>query len=97
MNKLTRERVLKILAEVVTDTDVTTLAPDINLRDQTDFDSMDTLRFAIGLKKEFGFDIPDVDFPHLASIARCLAYLERLMPPSPPASQGDQPCASASS
>jgi len=71
------QRVLKVLAGVVTDTDVGTLVPDINLRDQTDFDSMDTLRFAIGLKQEFGIDIPDADFPQLASIGKCLAYLQR--------------------
>jgi acyl carrier protein len=97
MNTGMQDRVLKVLAEVVTDTDVAALAPDINLRDQTDFDSMDTLRFAIGLKKEFGVDTPDVDFPHLASIGKCLAYLERITATQPTSSQGDPSCASANS
>lgn len=81
MNTGIAPRVLKVLAGVVTDTDVATLAPDINLRDQTDFDSMDTLRFAIGLKQEFGIDVPDADFPQLASIGKCLAYLQRVISP----------------
>ncbi len=77
MNTDLPQRVLKVLASVITDTDVAALATDINLRDQTDFDSMDTLRFAIGLKQEFGIDIPDADFPQLSSIGKCLAYLQR--------------------
>jgi acyl carrier protein len=81
VNTAIAQRVLKVLAGVITDMDVASLAPDINLRDQTDFDSMDTLRFAIGLKQEFGIDIPDADFPQLASIGKCIAYLQRALTP----------------
>jgi acyl carrier protein len=97
MNTGMHERVLKVLAGVVTDTDVAALAPGTNLRDQTDFDSMDTLRFAIGLKQEFGVDIPDADFPQLASIGKCLAYLEQITAKKTSNHDGDQSCASANS
>jgi acyl carrier protein len=75
------ERVLKVLADVAPDIDQQTLALDINLRDQTDFDSMDTLNFAIGLKREFGVDIADTDFKRLASIDSSLQYLQAQLQP----------------
>ncbi len=40
---------------------------------------MDTLHFAIALKKELGIDVPDADFRELASVDRCVQYLQRRM------------------
>jgi acyl carrier protein len=37
---------------------------------------MDTLNFAVGLKREFGIDVPDTDFRELASVDRCVNYLQ---------------------
>jgi acyl carrier protein len=71
------ERVLKVLVSVAPDVDPAAVAIDVNLRDQFDFDSMDTLHFAVGLKRDLGVDIPDADFRELASIGRCIKYLER--------------------
>jgi acyl carrier protein len=66
-----------VLVGVAPDVDPAAVAIDVNLRDQFDFDSMDTLHFAVGLKRELGVDIPDTDFRELASIGRCLKYLEK--------------------
>jgi acyl carrier protein len=71
------ERVLKVLAEVAPDIDPQQVIMDVNLRDQFDFDSMDVLHFAIGLKRELGVDVPDADFRELASVGRCVHYLQR--------------------
>jgi acyl carrier protein len=71
-----QDRVLKVLTEVAPDIDPSTLQLDMDLRDQLDFDSMDTLSLAIGLKRELGVDIPDRDFKRLANIKDCLAYLQ---------------------
>ncbi|HEY4646770.1 MAG TPA: acyl carrier protein [Steroidobacteraceae bacterium] len=71
------DRVLKVLVSVAPDVDPRAVAIDANLRDQFDFDSMDTLHFAVGLKRELGVDIPDADFRELASIARCVRYLQQ--------------------
>lgn len=80
------ERVLKILLEVAPDIDPATLVASASLRDQFDFDSMDTLQLAIGLKREFGIDVPDRDFRELATLERCVKYLEpRLAAARPPA------------
>jgi acyl carrier protein len=70
-----RDTVVRVLTEVAPDVDTATLQDNALLRDQFEFDSMDVLNFAIGLKRELGVDIPDADFRALASIDRCLAYL----------------------
>jgi acyl carrier protein len=80
MSASLQERILKVLTAVAPDIDPQQLVPDTNLRDQVDFDSMDTLNFAVGLKREFGIDVPDADFRELASIASCMKYLQARLP-----------------
>jgi acyl carrier protein len=70
-----RDTVVRVLTEVAPDVDTATLQDNVLLRDQFEFDSMDVLNFAIGLKRNLGVDIPDADFRALSSIDRCLAYL----------------------
>ena len=65
-----------MLAGVAPDIDTAQLDPEIALRDQIDFDSMDLLNFATGLKREFGIDVPDADLRSIASIASCARYLQ---------------------
>jgi acyl carrier protein len=69
------DRVLKVLLAVAPDIDAQAIVPEASLRDQFDFDSMDTLQFAIALKREFGVDVPDSDFRELATLDRCVKYL----------------------
>ena len=83
MSASLQERILKVLTGVAPDIDPQQLAVDVNLRDQVDFDSMDTLNFAVGLKREFGIDVPDADFRELASIAGCMKYLQARLPAAP--------------
>lgn len=49
--------------------------PAKDLRDQIDIDSVDFLRFVIGLHKELGVDIPDADVGKLNTLNGCIAYL----------------------
>ncbi|MFI4868270.1 MAG: acyl carrier protein [Steroidobacterales bacterium] len=79
MNESLKERVIRVLIGVAPDIDPAQLVPGLALRDQVDFDSMDTLHFAIALKKELGIDVPDADFRELASVDRCVQYLQRRM------------------
>ena len=51
------------------------MIPGIAFRDQFDFDSMDTLNFAIALHREFGVEVPETDYANLASLDKCVAYL----------------------
>ncbi|HSN16905.1 MAG TPA: acyl carrier protein [Gammaproteobacteria bacterium] len=69
-----RTQVLAVLATVAPEMDAATLDPQVNFRDQMDFDSMDFMTFAIGLHKAFGVDIPETDYPKLFSLAGCIAY-----------------------
>ena len=68
-------RVLQLVTEIAPDVDPTTVLPGIDFRDQFDFDSMDTLNFAIALHRELGVDVPEADYSQLASLDKCLAYL----------------------
>ena len=38
-------------------------------------DSMDLLNFVIGLHKELAVDIPETDYPRLATLDGCVDYL----------------------
>lgn len=72
-----RDTVLRALGEAVPDADVGHLDPDRRLRGQLDyFDSIDFLNFVEGLHKAFNLDIPERDYPHLATLAGCVDYLQ---------------------
>jgi acyl carrier protein len=72
-------RILKLLTDVAPDIDPNSVEPNIDFREQFDFDSMDTLHFAIALNKEFGIEIPEQDYKQLRNLAACTAYVERAM------------------
>ena len=70
-----RVQVLRVLREIAPDASLERLDPDTAFRDQFEFDSMDFLDFALGLEKHLEIKIPEVDYPKLASLNGCLAYL----------------------
>jgi len=70
------KRVLELLTEIAPDVDPASVIPGVAFRDQFDFDSMDTLNFAIALNRELGADVPEADYSQLASLEKCVAYLE---------------------
>ena len=69
------KRILDLLTEIAPDVEAASVIPGIDFRDQFDFDSMDTLNFAIALHKELGVEVPEADYAQLASLDKCLAYL----------------------
>jgi acyl carrier protein len=70
-----RETVLRALAQVAPEADLSQIKPDLRIRDQLDIDSMDLLNFVIGLHKELKIDIPEADYPRLATLQGCIDYL----------------------
>jgi acyl carrier protein len=68
-------RVLQLVTEIAPDVNPATVLPGIDFRDQFDFDSMDTLNFAIALNRDLGVDVPESDYSQLASLDKCVAYL----------------------
>jgi acyl carrier protein len=72
-----RAVVLDALRQVAPEADPAILDPRIELREQLDVDSMDFLNFIIGLHEATGVDIPEVDYPELETLDRCVEYLMR--------------------
>jgi acyl carrier protein len=70
-----RATVLRALGEIAPEADLASLAPDIGLRDQLDLDSMDILNFVVGLHAALGVEIPESDYPKLATLDACVDYL----------------------
>lgn len=70
-----RECVLNIISDIAPDEDMGSVKDEVNLRDQLDLDSMDFLDIVMELRKRFGIEVPENDYPELASLASCVAYL----------------------
>jgi acyl carrier protein len=71
------QTVLRILGDIAPDVDPEGIDPQQPFRDQFDFDSMDTLNFAIALHKALGVDIPEADYPRIGSLNGCIEYLQQ--------------------
>ncbi|HEX9206945.1 MAG TPA: phosphopantetheine-binding protein, partial [Steroidobacteraceae bacterium] len=69
-----------LLTEIAPDVDPAGVIPGVNFRDQFDFDSMDTLNFAIALHRELGVDVPEAEYSRLASLDSCVEYLATKLP-----------------
>ena len=67
--------VLEIIEEIAPDEDVSAVKPDVRLRDQLDLDSMDFLDIVMELRKKHGIEVPEEDYPQLASLDSCAEYL----------------------
>jgi acyl carrier protein len=70
-----RATVLRVLGEVAPEADLTSLEPDVAFREQLDLDSMDILNFVVGLHAALGVEIPEADYPQLATLDACVGYL----------------------
>ena len=74
-----RTVLVDVLKRIAPELDAAALAADAPLRDQLDLDSMDFLNFVLALHARLGVDIPEADYPRLATLAGARAYLsERL-------------------
>ena len=67
--------VRRALASVAPESEDQTIDPETDFRDQMDLDSMDYLNFVIALQEATGIDIPERDYPQLASLNGCIDYL----------------------
>jgi acyl carrier protein len=67
--------VLDIIEEIAPDEDLSDVKPDVRLRDQLDLDSMDFLDIVMELRKRHGVEVPEADYPKLASLDSCGEYL----------------------
>ena len=70
-----RATVLRVLGEIAPEADPASLEPGVAFRDQLDLDSMDVLNFVVGLHEALGVEIPEADYPKLATLDGCVGYL----------------------
>lgn len=70
-----RQKVLDIIADIAMDDDVNGIDDSVALRDQLDLDSMDFLDIVMELKKRHKIEVPEADYPQLATMNSCVEYL----------------------
>jgi acyl carrier protein len=70
-----QEAILDILASIAPDEDLSKLDPQVPFRDQMELDSMDFLDIVMELRKRYRVQIPEEDYPALASMKSSVDYL----------------------
>ena len=70
-----KQIVIDIINEIAPDEDTSELKDAVNLREQMDLDSMDFLDIVMELRKQHGIEVPEADYPELASLDSCANYL----------------------
>jgi acyl carrier protein len=75
-----RTAVLRALSGVAPEAELEHLQPDVSFREQLDIDSMDFLNFVIALHMAFKTEISEKDYPRLATLDGCVAYLTPTRP-----------------
>jgi acyl carrier protein len=71
-----KQIVLNIIEEIAPDEDLENVDPSVRLRDQLDLDSMDFLDIVMELRKQHGIEVPEAEYPELATLDSCAAYLQ---------------------
>ncbi len=74
-----REAIRDILSDIAPDEDLGGLKEDVPFREQLELDSMDFLDIVMELRKRYRIQIPEEDYPKLASMASTVEYLEPRM------------------
>jgi acyl carrier protein len=71
------DHVRDVLAGIAPEADLDTLAPDEQLRETLDLDSMDFLRLMQELATRIGIEVPESDYAQLATLGGLVAYLQK--------------------
>jgi acyl carrier protein len=71
-----KEMILEIIEDIDEDAEFDDLDADKPLRDQLDLDSMDFLDIVMELRKRHKLQIPEEEYPELATLTSCVNYLE---------------------
>ena len=70
-----RAVVLRALGEIAPEADLSAIKPDVGFRDQLDLDSMDVLNFIVAVHAALGIEVPESDYPKLATLESAVEYL----------------------
>ncbi|HHB76198.1 MAG TPA: acyl carrier protein [Desulfobulbus sp.] len=71
-----KDLILEIIEDIDEDAEFDNLDADAPLRDQLDLDSMDFLDIVMELRKRYTLQIPEEEYPELATLTSCVNYLE---------------------
>ena len=74
-NDQIKQAIRQIISVIAPDEDLGHLKSDVALRDQLELDSMDFLDIVMELRKRYKVEVPESDYPQLASLDSCVAYL----------------------
>ncbi|HZT77446.1 MAG TPA: acyl carrier protein [Vicinamibacterales bacterium] len=78
-----RTAAVDVLGRIAPEIAARPLDAHADLRDELDLDSMDFLRFVLALHERFGIEVPESDYPQLATLDRVVAYLAARCRPEP--------------
>ncbi|MFV1877338.1 acyl carrier protein [Nioella sp.] len=70
-----RTAFLQELTNVAPDIEPDTVGPDDHIQDDLGLDSMDVLTLVTALHDRLGVDIPEADYPQIATVALAKVYL----------------------
>lgn len=68
--------IIEIIEDIVPDEEFDNIKPEESLREQLDLDSMDFLDIVMELRKRYSVEVPEADYPELATLKSCVDYLE---------------------
>jgi acyl carrier protein len=69
------QSVLAALTDVAPEVEPASIRTDLNLRDQTDLDSMDSLNFLIAVHEQLHVDISEADWARLQTIDELVEFI----------------------
>ena len=72
-----RAAFLEELTRVAPDIDPATVGDNDHIQDDLELDSMDVLNLVTALHERFGVDIPEADYPQIATLALAVEYLSK--------------------
>lgn len=72
-----RTAYLEELTRVAPDIDPSSVGEDDHIQDDLELDSMDVLNLVTALHGRLGIDIPEVDYPRIATLREAVRYLQK--------------------
>lgn len=70
-----RTAYLEELTRVAPDIDPDGVSDDDHIQEDLELDSMDVLNLVVALHERFGIDIPETDYPQIATVSLAKTYL----------------------
>ncbi len=70
-----KQLVLEIIADIAPDEDLSDVKTDVALREQLELDSMDFLDIVMEIRKKYGIEVTEDEYPQLESLDSSADYL----------------------